>query len=257
MGDRKAFKRGGAGVRIPLQGHCVVSRDIGGRCRRLARSCPRFASSISKARILFVHSVGLLALVCLALGVLSCSDGDSGNHKRTDAAADAPLTAALPQSVQAACARTKSSAEDMGLGFVCPPLVPRGATRVQGEIVTPDYYALNFVSPALSELGHESHFGHWLIQGGDREAILVELATNIPGGLPAPVRAASLLGTPVKVYNIADYQNVNKDHVVVVWEVAGNLYDVSVHGIGNEDVALDLARGVISCQGGDRPGTDC
>ena len=87
--------------------------------------------------------------------------------------------------------------------------------------------------------------GHWLYQGGPRAAILSELTTNSPSGLPDPLRRFQVGSIQASLYRIDGIQNVHAGHEVVTWEIGDSMYDISVHGADNRQLVLDMARSLI------------
>jgi hypothetical protein len=115
------------------------------------------------------------------------------------------------------------------------------------ELARPDYFVLDFVSPSIAE--HQGsrvvHLGHWLFQGGSREAILNELTTNGPAGLPDPLRRFPVGDIQATLYRIDGIENVHAGHEVVTWEAGDSLYVISAHGVDNRQLVLDMARSLI------------
>ncbi|MGH2982396.1 MAG: hypothetical protein ACRDKV_10185, partial [Solirubrobacterales bacterium] len=159
------------------------------------------------------------------------------------------LTTDVPASVRSAC---RSAAREISTPVFCPPLVPRGFTRVQVAFSSESLYDLNFESKSVAGFDPEQprnrrrHLGHWLVQGGRPADLLNVLRTNSPFGIPPPTASLTADGVEVKVYEISGYQNLHQGHVVAVWRFGDEMFDVSMHGFQHRRLVLEMARALIN-----------
>ncbi|MDQ2630408.1 MAG: hypothetical protein M3Y75_05465 [Actinomycetota bacterium] len=194
-----------------------------------------------------------LMMVAGFLGIgCGSSDQQTETLKATAKTVDGSLSNQVSETVRESCRQVERNSTRVD--FVCPSLVPRGPTQIQVELVRPDYFSLDFVSPSIAVRrgARVVHLGHWLYQGGSREAILNELTTNSPSGLPDPLQRFQVGGIQANLYRIDGFENVHAGHEVVVWEKEGSMYAISVHGADNRQAVLAMARSLIQQMDGSK-----
>jgi hypothetical protein len=138
--------------------------------------------------------------------------------------------------VTAACEEVKSKVP-AGTVVYCPPVVPNGTTSTNLVI-------------AFGKAGYMLDFGgnpegtvkHWLVTGTSFKSNWRLLTAN---GEPDQTGTTTVAGTPIKIFAIHGYQNQNEGHVVYLWSHKGVSYLVSVHGLGNGEIARGMAEGLI------------
>lgn len=157
------------------------------------------------------------------------------------------LTSALPRSVRRACAT--AAAKSSGIVY-CPPLVPTGATLVEGVngIIRSRDFRAGFVANFLSRSVRPSRStpGHWTLAEGKPQTLrtLLHPTDYDPRDGSITRRQLAIADTSATLWLMPSFRvfhGIYGGHAVVTWQCAGREYQVSMHGHNNTHRAILMA----------------